>query len=313
LSIVIPSYQRPTIAARSIHGWVSQVDAPPFEVLVVDDGSPTQLVRELERNLPNDSRVRLLRRPHSGLAATRNAGLEAARGSAILFVDDDMVPSSPTMLARWVARLRSSGEAWVPRVSVSDCYVKTAVQALWRERLERGGRRPDGQSLGRTGFWFGALMVERAALQGERFNEAFTGYGWEEIEFGARLYRLGLRARMATDVQLWHDDEVRFAELLRKYEEMGRNTWTFRRAAPGLSSALLTGTLPPVLWGRRLLRIEARGDRVAEVMRLWADAPPGPGFSLDLKPLFLALEGAYTRGIRIGSAESDGPGGSSCN
>lgn len=84
-SIVIPTYNRPDLLGRAIASALAQ-SAPPLEVLVVDDGS------DVPPEVGPDPRVRLIRLPENrGNAAARNAGLAAARGRWIVFLDDDDV------------------------------------------------------------------------------------------------------------------------------------------------------------------------------------------------------------------------------
>jgi glycosyltransferase involved in cell wall biosynthesis len=82
-SVIIPTYDRPALLSAAVDSVRAQrFDA--FECIVVDDGSP-----EAPR-LPDDPRFRLLRRERSGgAAAARNAGLDAARGRYVTFLDDD--------------------------------------------------------------------------------------------------------------------------------------------------------------------------------------------------------------------------------
>jgi O-antigen biosynthesis protein len=65
------------------------LDYPDLEVIVVDDGSTDATAAIAARY----QRVRLLRIDHSGLAAARNEGFEAARGELIAFLDADAYPT----------------------------------------------------------------------------------------------------------------------------------------------------------------------------------------------------------------------------
>lgn len=68
-----------------------------FEVVVADDGSTDQTASIATRWAAKDKRVRVLTLPHRGVASTRQAALDAARGDYFIFVDaDDQV--APTML-----------------------------------------------------------------------------------------------------------------------------------------------------------------------------------------------------------------------
>lgn len=59
------------------------------ELIVVDDGSP-EPVAGLLRSV-GDPRLRIIRIPHGGLSRARNAGIAAARGDLLRFIDDDDV------------------------------------------------------------------------------------------------------------------------------------------------------------------------------------------------------------------------------
>lgn len=83
VSIVITTHDRPELLARAVDSALSQT-YPSLEVVVVDDGSIEPV------GTFGDTRVRVVRhsRPR-GSALARNAGLEAARGRWVTFLDDD--------------------------------------------------------------------------------------------------------------------------------------------------------------------------------------------------------------------------------
>ena len=92
-SVVVPTYDRPG-RLRACLAALRQLDYPPerFEVLVVDDGSPTPLqpVFEAARGPLNAT---LVRQENAGPAAARNAGAARATGTFLAFTDDDCVPA----------------------------------------------------------------------------------------------------------------------------------------------------------------------------------------------------------------------------
>lgn len=91
-SVIIPTYGRPDYLTEAIDSVLTQTIAD-FECIVVDDASPEPI------SVPNDSRIRLIRRvKNGGPAAARNTGLEQACGKFVAFLDDDDV-FTPNRLA----------------------------------------------------------------------------------------------------------------------------------------------------------------------------------------------------------------------
>jgi len=70
---------------RAISSALGQ-SLPPFEIIVVDDGS-TDRTAEIAAGFGH--RIRLLRQHHQGAAAARNAGIRAAQAPWIAFLDAD--------------------------------------------------------------------------------------------------------------------------------------------------------------------------------------------------------------------------------
>ena len=80
-----------------------------FEILVLDDGSTDGSLAAARRAAGGDARLRIVRLPHGGVAAARNAGLREARGGLIANLDSDDV-MLPERLALQVAYLDSHPE-----------------------------------------------------------------------------------------------------------------------------------------------------------------------------------------------------------
>lgn len=85
ISIVIPNYNGVLFVAEALES-VLQQDYQNKEIIVVDDGS---LDGSLEILRTYESKIRLIETENLGAAAARNAGLFAAKGELIAFLDSD--------------------------------------------------------------------------------------------------------------------------------------------------------------------------------------------------------------------------------
>lgn len=88
VSVIMPTWNRAHVVARSIRSVQSQTHGD-WELIVVDDGS-TDSTREVIRAMAvTDARIRLVEAVHGGVSAARNAGLDAATGDYVAFLDSD--------------------------------------------------------------------------------------------------------------------------------------------------------------------------------------------------------------------------------
>src|SRR5258708_5322521 len=90
-SVVIPAYKRVARVERALGALAHQTqDRDAFEVIVVSDGSTDGTLDYLEHaHLPFN--LAFATQENAGPAAARNRGLTLAKGSLVVFVDDDIV------------------------------------------------------------------------------------------------------------------------------------------------------------------------------------------------------------------------------
>lgn len=92
-SIIIPAYNTIRYLPTCIDSILAQ-SCDDFEIVLVDDASTDGTGELVDQQASRDGRIHVLHVPHSGVSAARNAGLKAAAGEYILFMDsDDMLVS----------------------------------------------------------------------------------------------------------------------------------------------------------------------------------------------------------------------------
>lgn len=87
-SIIIPVYNVEAYLHQCLDSVLCQ-DFSDWEAVCVNDGSTDGSAAILEDYVAKDARFRLVTQPNGGLSAARNAGLDAAQGEYILFLDSD--------------------------------------------------------------------------------------------------------------------------------------------------------------------------------------------------------------------------------
>ena len=87
ITAVVTTYKRSELAKRAITSIINQTH-PKTEILVIEDGSKTGLCNWIKNNIPVEIRYYNNER-NKGLAASRNWGINNAKGEYIAFLDDD--------------------------------------------------------------------------------------------------------------------------------------------------------------------------------------------------------------------------------
>lgn len=91
ISIIMPVYNQKKYLKASVDSVIAQT-FEQFELILVDDGSTDGSSALCTAAAENDSRIRVIRKRNGGVSSARNAGLCAARGVYIGFVDaDDLI------------------------------------------------------------------------------------------------------------------------------------------------------------------------------------------------------------------------------
>jgi glycosyltransferase involved in cell wall biosynthesis len=110
VSVVVPTRNRWTLLSRNALRSGLDQEGVDHEVIVVDDGSDDGTAEQLSRL--GDSRLRVVRHQRPlGVAQARNAGIAAARGEWVAFLDDDDL-WSPHKLRMQIDASRAEGADW---------------------------------------------------------------------------------------------------------------------------------------------------------------------------------------------------------
>ena len=88
ISIIVPVYKVERYLPRCIESILRQTYTN-FELILVDDGTPDRSGIICDRYAEKDSRIRVIHKENGGVSSARNAGIDAAQGEWITFIDSD--------------------------------------------------------------------------------------------------------------------------------------------------------------------------------------------------------------------------------
>lgn len=206
ISVVVPSHNRPDAIARCLDALAAQRDAPPFEVVVVDDGSSeatTQALAEARARHPGLALTTLRNPTQIGANPSRNRGIAASRGSLIAFEDDDC-EAEPQWLAELAKGFVSERVAAVTGI-VLDPEPRNIYDLAFR-----GTHRVYGD-VHATRLVAGNMCVRRELLHGKLDEDraqvsadlSVSGRGDEEDLF-LKLRAEGWEMRIAHEAKVLH-------------------------------------------------------------------------------------------------------------
>ncbi len=261
------------------------------EVLVADDCSRDEIRqgnRAAAKRHPAVTYYELARR--AGRAGIRNNLLARARGRFILFLDADVLPDSPSFLRDYLRQARAGhqvvcgGISYRTRILAGRQYDFSLYKGRRTEWLPARLRQQEPWRY----LFTGNVLMRRDIPDRVRFDESFSGYGYEDIEWAIRLGRL---------VDIRHIDNtcshLGLVDRKTAFDRMRRSTENYMKLAR-LHPDEFSRT--PVFRVFRFLRRWPRpllgsADRV--LARLFFSSPPGIAylfFQLDKAVLLASLE-----------------------
>jgi hypothetical protein len=194
VSIVIPTYRRPELLARTLASCLAQQGVADERVeIVVVDNDPAQSARvvvDAAAATGGPASLRYVAEPRPGISHARNAGVAQAAGRYLAFVDDDEEPAEG-WLAALLATIRRTGADAVMG-PVYPHFVGPA-DAYLRQAYTRDAGVPTGTRLERWGGIGNSLLDRQRCFAGNRepFDPRFGLTGGEDALFLHQLRRRG--------------------------------------------------------------------------------------------------------------------------
>ena len=259
VSIIINTWNRRASLLATIGSVLDQEGAPPYEVIVVDDGSTDGTPEALE-DLVRQGKIRILATRRLGSAGTRNRGFDLARGELLTTMDNDVI-----CMRDWLRTV----------VDVFEKDPSIGIVGAWGLR---GAWLPHAELLRGMGSYTGRALEDIHAVSGHamtfrrevlrrigRLDDQMFLY-WEDTDFCWRAVLAGFRVVSLNEVLTFHMKERSAVSrpLARQlaYEAMKNKILTHLKCAPAGMAArflayellrsvkrtLLCPTIEPSIW-----------------------------------------------------------------
>lgn len=226
VSVVVPTYRRQQQLQACLEALALQNMQEPWEVVVVDDGTPEPPVPGVEQLVAAHG-WKLVRQANAGPSAARNRGVREARGEFVAFTDDDCLPE-PTWLKGLLQAARAHPNALVGGTTVNgltDDFFASTSQLIVDLVYEHFNAVPnDGYFLASNN-----ILCSRAWFQQVGgFDEGFPRAGAEDRDFCDRWRMRGLPITWQPEARVEHRHAQSFRQFVDLYIRYGRGAYRYQ-------------------------------------------------------------------------------------
>ena len=201
VSIVIPTYNRKPILIKCLHALENQILNKLidfYEIIVVDDGSTdgtTKWIKENHIKLPH---VVLYEQEHGGPALGRNLGVIKSKGDIIIFIDSDLVVVNDFI----INHISKLNKYWIKKNKKCFTYGSVINTSNFQNPLSEDSKITD---ISFAYFATGNVAISKELLLDVGlFDTSFSLYGWEDLELGERLKKIGVKLIKCPDAKGFH-------------------------------------------------------------------------------------------------------------
>jgi glycosyltransferase involved in cell wall biosynthesis len=235
-TIQLCTYNRAGLLERVLDACFEQtVAADSYEVVLVNDGSTDETPAVIARARGRATcAFTAIDQQNAGLAKGRNAGIAAAGGERIIFIDDDVLPL-PNFVEEHLRSHDAHPLAIVRGGAINVENFDTLPPPVWSISNYSGNY-----------FWTTNVSVPLKTIRAiGGFNETFAEYGWEDIDVGLRLRFAGVRAVFNKHALAYHYKPRPRAssveKMIRQAQAQARTAVQLERLHPHWRTALATG------------------------------------------------------------------------
>ncbi len=237
LSVVIVIRDRADELDACLDSLEAQINPPPFEVVIVDDGSTVPINVTWKKSSPGE--IRIVRQSPRGIAAARNHGVEVSRGRWIMFTDSDceVCPQTLRAVAAGLANIPGHIAYQLKLVGGQSNFVER-MEEVRLVATQRATSKPDGHIhyLATGGF---VIHGDYARFSQPLFE--LHNIRSEDSALLAQLTREDNIPVLISDAVVRHKPRQTTLQYARKHFLMGYRSIAARRALQKTGHTFITG------------------------------------------------------------------------
>lgn len=247
ISIVIGTYNQKETLEMVLSSFADQtIPASDYEVVIIDSSS-TDGTDQMMNHLKVPHPLKYIVKENTGKSSARNHGVMEARSDIILLTDADMIAAKDLLENHLIAHhnkknVSVEGTTYnlKKKVTVDELDPESPqVEAYIKQRLR------NGQKLKWSYFLSGNLSLRKDNfIKAGGFDEKFSIYGWEDIELGYRLKKMGVPLIYSSKAANYHYHFVSGEDMLKRKYNMGKSAAYFYRKHPNFTVKMFLGMNP---------------------------------------------------------------------
>lgn len=236
ISIIIPTIGRSTLREVLFGVMNSQsFEKIDPEIIVVRDAVEGEFLAKQEKDFPKVKFLCTLEKAYAGGA--RNLGIEKSTGEVIAFLGDDTIPQSD-----WLERVMSfhsakknKDDVLLGKVSWTPDLAKDNFHHWLENNTQFAFSSIEKEGADWRHFYTSNISLKKELIGNDRFSDKFVGWGFEDTEFGYRLFKKGMKISYDAKCEVLHDHKQKISNVWEQTRNARKNAEVFESLHPEIS------------------------------------------------------------------------------
>ncbi|WP_372745021.1 glycosyltransferase family 2 protein [Lutibacter sp.] len=253
-SIIIPVYNRPQEIKELLESLTKQTYKKAFEIVIVEDGS-TQKSDEVVKHYSEVLNINYFFKENSGAGASRNFGMQKAKGNYFIIFDSDCIIPAPYLeeVEKVLSNNFTDAFGGADAAHISFTNIQKAINYSMTSFYTTGGIRGSKKAVDKfqpRSFNFG--LSKKAFEITKGFSTMKIG---EDIDLSFRLWEHKFETQFIENAFVYHKRRATFKQFFKQTFAFGKGRPVLNRKYPETAkitywfpSIFIIGLLFSIFW-----------------------------------------------------------------